>query len=306
MGCNARPRPCCSGAPMSRRLLALLLVPALVGTALGVGLAADRVGLSSGPGAGPERPSVAETPETGMPSEVEASEPPAAPSEPTAAPTTAPTDEATPPGPTTDVALAQQRLSELKYYVGSVDGVPGPATRSAVMAFQKVNGLSADGVVGPATLAALQDPVSPALRGGTGNRIEVDLTKQVLYLVRGGELERILPVSSGSGQTYRTASGGTARSLTPSGTYSVERRIRGVRNAPLGTLYDPLYFYRGWAIHGSGSVPAYPASHGCVRVTRADAVWLFDRVPVGTTVMLYGGTRSNSQTASARVTRTQP
>src|SRR5680860_1172174 len=51
MGCNARPRPCCSGAPMSRRLLALLLVPALVGTALGVGLAADRVGLSSGPGA---------------------------------------------------------------------------------------------------------------------------------------------------------------------------------------------------------------------------------------------------------------
>ncbi|HUH07664.1 MAG TPA: L,D-transpeptidase family protein, partial [Egibacteraceae bacterium] len=68
------------------------------------------------------------------------------------------------------------------------------------------------------------------------------------------------------------------------------RHIRGVREADLGTLYDPMYFYRGWAIHGSNSVPAYPASHGCVRVTRGDALWLFDRAPLGTTVVIYGGT----------------
>ena len=36
-----------------------------------------------------------------------------------------------------------------------------------------------------------------------------------------------------------------------------------------------MYFFKGWAIHGSPSVPAYPASHGCVRISNADADWLF-------------------------------
>jgi lipoprotein-anchoring transpeptidase ErfK/SrfK len=73
------------------------------------------------------------------------------------------------------------------------------------------------------------------------------------------------------------------------GQFTVERRISGVREADLGTLYDPLYFYKGWAIHGSNAVPAQPASHGCVRVTRADAVWLFERVPDGISVHVHGG-----------------
>lgn len=187
------------------------------------------------------------------------------------------------------VAAAQERLAELRYYVGPIDGQEGPQLQSALMAFQKVHGLSADGVLGPATFAALETPRQPTLRGGEANRVEVDLSLQVLYLVKSGQLERILPVSSGNGATYQGSNGGTAVSLTPVGTYRVERRIRGLREAPLGSLYDPLYFYRGWAIHGSNSVPAYPASHGCVRVTRWDATWLFDRVPNGTQVILYGG-----------------
>ena len=157
------------------------------------------------------------------------------------------------------------------------------------MAFQKVHGLAADGEVGPQTLAALAAPQQPSLRGGAATRVEIDLTRQVLYLVEGGALTRIVPVSSGSGESYTTASGGSARSLTPVGSFTVERKIEGVREAPLGTLYDPMYFHRGWAIHGSNSVPSYPASHGCVRVTRADAQWLFDRAPVGMPVQLYGG-----------------
>lgn len=79
------------------------------------------------------------------------------------------------------------------------------------------------------------------------------------------------------------------RALTPVGTFRVERHIVGVREAPLGTLYDPQYFHRGWAIHGSDSVPAGPASHGCVRVTRADAQALLRLIDVGTTVHLHGG-----------------
>ena len=102
------------------------------------------------------------------------------------------------------------------------------------MAFQKVQGIGADGAVGKETLAALKDPVEPSLRGGPSDRIEVDLTKQVLYFVSGGSLTRIMPVSSGSGDSYTTSAGGTARSLAPGGSYASQRKIPGIRVAALG------------------------------------------------------------------------
>ncbi len=35
-----------------------------------------------------------------------------------------------------------------------------------------------------------------------------------------------------------------------------------------------MFFYRGFAIHGSNEVPGRNASHGCVRVYKEDAQWL--------------------------------
>jgi lipoprotein-anchoring transpeptidase ErfK/SrfK len=211
----------------------------------------------------------------------------------------APTSPA-PPAFSYDVAAVQRQLTEQKYYVGPVDGKPGPAMRSAVMAFQKVQGLGVDGAVGPATLGALAAPKAPQLKASSpGNRVEVDLTKQVLYVVKGGSISRILPVSSGNGASYKQKNGSTARSLTPVGWFTIERRIVGERHADLGVLYDPQYFYRGWAIHGSNSVPAGPASHGCVRVTRWDATWLLGEIGNGWSVYLYGGTHTFTAGSSA-------
>jgi len=184
----------------------------------------------------------------------------------------------------------QRQLTELKYYAGPVDGRLSPAMKSAVMAFQKVQGLPRNGAVGASTLQALTAPALPVLRdAGPADRVEVDLSKQVLYLVKGGSIERIMAVSSGNGATYSQKNGSKARALTPTGYYTIERRIVGVRKADLGILYDPQYFYKGWAIHGSDSVPAGPASHGCVRVSRADAKFLLQAMPVGMAVHLYGG-----------------
>lgn len=188
------------------------------------------------------------------------------------------------------VVQIQERLAELGYLVGAADGTAGQQTVAAIMAFQRVNGLEVDGVVGPATTAALiGDPVEPALAGGPDDRVEVDLDRQLLHVIGSGQRIVTLHISSGSGETYTTASGGTARARTPVGSFVVERRIHGVRVAALGTLYDPLYFHRGFAIHGSPSVPPHPASHGCVRVSRADGAWLIDTIPDGTPVLLYGG-----------------
>ncbi|HVE74960.1 MAG TPA: L,D-transpeptidase family protein [Mycobacteriales bacterium] len=259
------------------RLLAAATASAMLLTGCGV-FGPDKVSSAGAPSLPVATPLA-----TPAPVELEPSLPPS----PSASPSTT-----RPPRPVFlyDVRAVQNQLTTLRYYVGPVDGRKGGALRSAVMAFQKINGLGADGVVGPSTLAALKTPRQPVLKASApAERVEVDLTKQVLYIVRGGKLARILPVSSGNGARYEQKNGTQARALTPVGWYRIQRRIRGERKADLGSLYDPQYFYKGWAIHGSNSVPPYPASHGCIRVTRTDALWLLGQIDVGTQVYLYGG-----------------
>jgi len=52
-------------------------------------------------------------------------------------------------------------------------------------------------------------------------------------------------------------------------------------------IYYPSYFSGGFAIHGSASVPAYPASHGCVRVPMFAAKQLSEMIPIGTVVIVH-------------------
>ena len=54
-----------------------------------------------------------------------------------------------------EVKEVQRRLKQWGYYTGSVDGVFGAATKKAVIAFQKKNGLVADGIVGKSTYERL-------------------------------------------------------------------------------------------------------------------------------------------------------
>jgi peptidoglycan hydrolase-like protein with peptidoglycan-binding domain len=185
------------------------------------------------------------------------------------------------------VAALQQRLVDLGYWMGEPDGTYGQLTRQAVMAFQKVEGLSRDGVAGPATQAQLSVAARPSARGGDG--IEIDLERQVIFIVQGGQVQWALNTSTGNGEAYTSSSGGSARAVTPPGDFRVQREVDGVREAPLGTLYRPKYFNGGIAVHGSGSIPATPASHGCARVTNAamDMIWSTGAMAIGTPVSVY-------------------
>jgi lipoprotein-anchoring transpeptidase ErfK/SrfK len=120
------------------------------------------------------------------------------------------------------------------------------------------------------------------------NRVEVDLAKQVLYLVKQNEVEAVLPISSGNGGTYRGSSGTAVRARTPEGDYKFYKRVEGWRISYLGGLYRPFYFRGGYAIHGSSSVPPYPASHGCVRVELHDMDYLTTELELGMPVFVYG------------------
>ena len=203
----------------------------------------------------------------------------------TAAPTTVPPTTTTtaplPPPPPSyrtgdsgpEVAAIQQRLLELNFWVPAADGTYGAVTAQAVMAFQKSVGLSRDGVAGPNTLAALAT-AAPVWAVEGGDHIEIDLERQLLFVVRGD-------------RTYVfNTSTGRAGWRTPAGRFTITREIDGVRKAELGDLYRPKYFNGGIALHGAPSIPGYPASHGCARLHNAvaDLIWDHGLAPIGTPV----------------------
>jgi lipoprotein-anchoring transpeptidase ErfK/SrfK len=187
---------------------------------------------------------------------------------------------AAPAGPTSLLAV-EQRLAALHYDVGAVDGVADDNTSNAILAFQKVIGMDRTGTLDPhvaSIVMSVQSPPPPLVPGGGANRVEVDLVRQVLFLYEGDALSKILPVSSGTPDTP-----------TPTGAFHVYRQATGWETSPLGRLYNSQYFTGGYAIHGSPSVPAQPASHGCIRIPMSAAEWFPGHVSVGTPVFVLGG-----------------
>jgi len=187
------------------------------------------------------------------------------------------------------VVALQQRLITLHYSdVASADGVFGQNTYHAVIAFQKVQGLTRDGVAGPATWAKLARPYVPGPRYRLATAsLEVNLAKQVIYYIRGGAIQRIIDASTGSGAWYYSQ-GRWARAITPTGRFHIYWRYgSGWQSGPLGSLYRPNYFYGGYAVHGMTSVPAYPASHGCVRMTVPAMDRMWSSMWVGMPVAIY-------------------
>lgn len=107
-------------------------------------------------------------------------------------------------------------------------------------------------------------------------RIEIDLAAQTAQLFVDGVGAEPVPISSGR-KGY----------ATPQGDFVVSHKHRHWRS----TIYHvPMPFYlrlscRAFGLH-AGHLPGYPASHGCIRLNKKDAEALFERVPVGTLVVI--------------------
>jgi hypothetical protein len=186
------------------------------------------------------------------------------------------------------ITEARQLLSSLGYWVNSSGETVDVSLRHALIAFQKISTRPRTGELSPDELAALRLAQRPLPHEVTGAHLEIDLDRQVLFVVNEqGLVERILPVSTGSGAWF-TEGGRTRRALTPQGRFKIQRKIAGWRKSALGLLYYPSYFHDGVALHGNPSVPVTPASHGCVRVPMFAAKELFEATPVGTVVLVYG------------------
>jgi peptidoglycan hydrolase-like protein with peptidoglycan-binding domain len=168
------------------------------------------------------------------------------------------------------VRALEARLADLHYALERTDGLYGADTYEAVLAFQKVRALPRTGRVDARVWRALASATVPRARYG-GTHVEISKGRQVLFLVRHGKVVLVVHVSTG------------ATGNTPLGRWHVYRKVVGWS----WILWYPMYFVRGFAIHGYPSVPAYPASHGCVRVPMWVAPRLFAEVRYGETVDVY-------------------
>ena len=168
------------------------------------------------------------------------------------------------------VVTLERRLRELHYVLRDTRGVFDDDDQGAVLAFQKVNGLDRTGVVTPDVWFRLAQAGVPRARFA-GDHVEVDKTRQVLFLVRGGEVVLVTHVSTG------------ATGNTPLGLWHVYGKVAGWS----WVLWYPSYFLRGFAIHGYPVVPPYPASHGCVRIPMWLAPRIYEQIPVGSAIYIY-------------------
>jgi peptidoglycan hydrolase-like protein with peptidoglycan-binding domain len=222
-----------------------------------------------------------------------------------------------------DVKQVQQRLTDLGFAPGPVDGQFGGGTQQAVWAFKKlVGGLTFQQLAASDNASAvdnelwqqMQDPIviQPRRPMGAGRRhVEIYLPLQVMVVFADDKPTLVTHIASGeldaSGQpmywcektTYDTDADGSplpepvvkqecAYSKTPGGIFRFRRKVAGNRVGPLGGMYNPVYFNYGIAVHGAKSVPKEPASHGCVRINMDIAEYFPDLVKVGDAVYVWG------------------
>ena len=172
----------------------------------------------------------------------------------------------------------QMRLWTLGYLDrGSVSGSLDYVTQQALLAFQGWEGLGRTGTVtGETQLALFRASRPEAATHRHGRRVEIHRDRGVMLLVEDNDLRRAIHTSTG------------ALGRTPAGSFRVYRKETLSWSVPF-RVWMPYasYFVGGIAMHEYPYVPAYPASHGCVRLPAGEANRVFAFVDVGTSVIVF-------------------
>lgn len=225
-----------------------------------------------------------------------------------------------------EVKALQQRLHDLGFDPGPVDGAFGTGTQQAVWALEGLmSGLKYDqqtGVVSNDLWQLLQDDLvfQPRRPGGNGNtHMEIYLDLQVGIVFTDDRPTLITHISSGTGEVwcdlvkYDTDDQGQPLeepvekdqcgvSKTPGGVFKFYRRYEGNRQGPLGGMWNPVYFNYGIAVHGAQNVPNKPASHGCIRIPMYIADYFPSLVDNGDRVYVWDGVKEPEQQSKRDMT----
>jgi len=203
------------------------------------------------------------------------------------------------PGDTGDVVKAfQSRMADVHLDPGAINGVYSEATTYAVDTVQRLMRVDVNGRIGPPEAAFLAhfvypDPLHP---DAEGNRTEIDVTHQVMTLYQDFQVRLVTMISTGSGVEYCYDSPKVDPTHhlceiagTPSGRFTYYEKFAGVQDGDLGTLYNPVYFNGGIAVHGADHVSLTRQSFGCINIPMHIADYFPSLVSVGDAVYVDGG-----------------
>ena len=178
-----------------------------------------------------------------------------------------------------EVRLAQTILSKTGWLDPTeISGQLDYATSQAVMAFEAWRGLTRDGTLTTESFAAILHAARPEARlTDPGRHVEIYRSLGVLLMVQDGVVVRAVHASTGAPGRE-----------TPGGTFDVYRKEELSWSIQF-KVWMPWasYFTGGIAMHAYPDVPAYPASHGCVRLSAPEAQRVYDFAVQGTPVDVY-------------------
>ena len=221
-----------------------------------------------------------------------------------------------------DVRMVQQRLKDLAFDPNLVDGDYGYNTMQAVWAFEKLvmqrPRANATGEVTPDMWEMMKrnDLITPRRPNAqTPRHVEIYLPEQVMVVFAGGKPSLVTHISSGDNKPWceevtidpgeqgnpgdePIKKGICGESITPAGLYYFYNRRTGTRQSKLGTMWNPVYFNEGIAVHGAAQVPLQPASHGCVRIPMHVSEYFPSLVEYGDRVYVFDGVKEPEEYGS--------
>jgi cell wall hydrolase len=167
-------------------------------------------------------------------------------------------------------------LQRLRFRVPNIGTSFTAQVKDSVMAFQKAYRLSRTYVFNTECWRRIDGAtVIKPRHAGPSTHIEVDKARQILMVVKGGDVHGIICVSTG------------ATGNTPEGTFRIRTKYPYTTSGYGGILVRTMGFIGDFAIHGYAPVPPYPASHGCVREPIWACTWVYDQSFVGETLYIY-------------------
>ncbi len=175
------------------------------------------------------------------------------------------------------VRILLGRLAALRFRIPGMSSTLSVQAGDSIVAFQKAYRLPRTYVFAAADWRKLDTArLIKAVHTSPATHIEIDKTRQILMVVKKGVPYGIIAVSTG-----RTGN-------TPVGRFHILRKAPSTSTwLGTATLWRTMDFYGNFAMHGYPEVPAYPASHGCVREPMWVADWTYRQSWVGETVYIH-------------------
>ena len=213
------------------------------------------------------------------------------------------------------MADLQDRLTELGFWPGPVDGYYGDETRKSVWAYEKlvleVESNAPSGQVTPGMWDDMQESfvIQPRRPNATPNHTEIYLPEQVLAVFEDNKPVMITHMASGTNEEWceevtispgeygneegeePLVRGECGKSFTPGGVFHFYREVEGVRQSALGGMWNPVYLNYGIAVHGALNVPLQPASHGCIRIPLSISEDFLEISKLGDQVFVFDGVK---------------